>query len=172
MAIPDYETIMLPLLKFLSDRQVHLLRESINMMATEFDLTDEERTARLPSGVKRTFDDRVSWASTYMKKAALLNSPKRGLYQITERGLKILQSTPNRINNELLLQFPEFKEFRERRTRTVATIRTAVSHDEEKTPEELLENGYLHLRDELASELLQAVKECSPAFFEDLVVDL
>ncbi len=172
MAIPDYETLMLPLLKFLSDRQCHPLRESITAMGMEFRLTDEEKTVRLPSGVKRTFDDRVSWASTYMKKAGLLQSPKRGLYQISERGLQILQSHPDRITNDFLMQFHEFQEFKERRSKTQSTTKQLTLPNEEQTPEELLEDGYLRLRDELASELLQAVKECSPAFFENLVVDL
>ena len=172
MTIPDYETIMLPLLKFLSDRQSHHLRESINMMAIEFNLTEEEKTIRLPSGVKRTFDDRVSWASTYMKKAGLLQSPRRGFYQISELGLKILQSPPNQITDDYLMQFSEFQEFKERRSKPQSNAKPLAIRNEEKTPEELLEDGYLRLRDELASELLQAVKECSPSFFENLVVDL
>lgn len=142
------------------------------MMAIEFGLTDEEKAVRLPSGVKRTFDDRVSWASTYMKKAGLLQSPKRGFYQINERGLKILQSPPSRITDEFLTQFPEFQAFKERRSKPQSSAKPLITRNEEKTPEELLEDGYLRLRDELASELLQAVKECSPSFFENLVVDL
>ncbi len=141
-------------------------------MGTEFRLTDEEKTVRLPSGVKRTFDDRVSWASTYMKKAGLLQSPKRGFYQISERGLKVLQFPPDRITDDFLMKFPEFKEFKERRSKPQLTTKQLTLPNEEKTPEELLEDGYLRLRDELASELLQAIKECSPAFFENLVVDL
>jgi restriction system protein len=172
MPIPDYETIMLPLLKFMSDRHGHHLRESINVMAIEFALTEDEKAVRLPSGVKRTFDDRVSWASTYMKKAGLLQSPKRGVYQISERGLKILQSPPDRITDDFLAQFPEFQAFKERRNKSQPSTKPLTTSNEEKTPEELLEDGYLRLKDELASELLQAVKECSPSFFENLVVDL
>lgn len=172
MAIPDYESIMLPLLKFLSDRTARHLRESINAMGTVFSLSDEEKANRLPSGVKRTFDDRVSWASTYMKKAGLLHSPKRGYYQITDRGADVLGSPPSRITNEFLMQYPEFQEFKERRAKPESNTKTSVSGGKESTPEESLEEGYLRLRDELASDLLQAVKECSPAFFENLVVDL
>jgi restriction system protein len=172
MPIPDYESIMLPLLRFLSDREVRHLRESINDMALVFGLSDAEMAQRLPSGVKRTFDDRVSWASTYMKKAGLLQSPKRGYYQITERGLGVFQSPPSRITNEFLEQYPEFREFRARRSKPEKGSETARPQDEEKTPEESMEDGYLRLRDELASELLQTVKECSPPFFESLVVDL
>jgi restriction system protein len=172
MPIPDYETIMLPLLMFLSDREVRHLRESINAMALVFGLSEDEMAQRLPSGVKRTFDDRVSWASTYMKKAGLLQSPKRGHYQITERGLDVLHSPPSRITNEFLEQYPEFQEFRARRSKPERGSKTVSPQEEEKTPEESLEEGYLRLRDELASELLQTVKECSPSFFENLVIDL
>jgi restriction system protein len=172
VAIPDYETIMLPLLKYLSDGKVRRLRESIDAMGSEFHLSDEERAQRLPSGVKRTFDDRVSWASTYMKKAGLLRSLKRGEYQVTDRGLSVLSAPPSRITNEYLGRYPEFVAFRARRAKLAPVPKPSSQGDEERTPEESLEEGYLRLRDELASDLLQAVKECSPAFFESLVVDL
>lgn len=172
MAIPDYETIMLPLLKHLSDKKVRHLRESIDAMGSHFQLSEDERAQRLPSGVKRTFDDRVSWASTYMKKAGLLRSPKRGQYEITDRGLDVLKSPPPRITNEFLEQYPEFLEFRARRSKPGPGPKPPTPRTEEQTPEESLEEGYLRLRDELASDLLQAVKECSPSFFENLVVDL
>ena len=169
MAIPDYETIMLPLLRYLSDRKVRSLRDSIEAMGSLFALSQEERAHRLPSGVKRTFDDRVSWASTYMKKAGLLRSPKRGDYQITDRALEVLKAPPDRITNEFLEQYPEFVAFRTRRAKPGP--KPSAQRDE-RTPEEAFEDGYARLRDELASDLLQAVKECSPSFFENLVVDL
>jgi restriction system protein len=86
MAIPDYQSIMLPLLKFASDGQEHSLRGSIEALADEFDLTGEERRELLPSGQQATFDNRVGWARTYMKKAGLLKTTRRGFYLITDRG--------------------------------------------------------------------------------------
>lgn len=170
MAIPDYESIMLPLLQHLSDRTVRRLRESIEAMSAHFGLTAEERAQRLPSGVKFTFDDRVSWASTYMKKAGLLASPKRGEYQITERGLRVLKAPPSKITDKYLEKFPEFLEFRARKGG--AAVKLAQTPTDEKTPEEEFEENYARLRAALAGDLLEAIGECSPAFFERLVVDL
>jgi restriction system protein len=171
MAIPDYQTCMLPLLKHYGDGQEHTNRDSIDALAKEFKLTDEERRAMLPSGVQGLFDNRVNWARTYMKKAALIESPKRGIHRITKRGLDILKKKPERIDVAYLNQFEEFKEFR--------SLRHTKPEEEEpeldlnnKTPEESLENAYQKLRGDLAADLLQRLKGCSPAFFERLVVEV
>jgi restriction system protein len=161
---------MLPLLKSLSDREVHTLRDSIEAMSTFFNLTDEECRHLLPSGRKYTFDDRVSWAFKYMKEAGLVAAAKRAHYQITERGTKVLESPPPRITNQFLEQFPEFLEFRARRGKAEGGEEPEV--EGAKTPEEVFEEGYVRLRHQLAAELLRAMKDCSPAFFERLVVDL
>lgn len=172
MAIPDYQTVMLPLLKFLVDGGEHSLREVIDSLADEFNLAETERTEMLPSGRQAIFNNRVAWARTYLKKAGLLDSTRRGFFRITGRGEKVLSQKPSRIDIELLEQFEEFVQFR--------SIRKEKNHSEEKvspetisqTPEELLESAYQKLREGLASELLQITKSCSPAFFEQLVVDL
>jgi len=119
MAIPDYQSIMLPLLKFAGDGEEHSLREAIEALADEFSLTDEERKELLPSGRQATFNNRVGWARTYMKKAGLLESTKRGYFQITERGLDVLKQNPPEINNAFLRQFPEFVEFQTPKQRKV-----------------------------------------------------
>ena len=171
MAIPDYQTCMLPLLKYHADGQEHTNRDSIDTLANEFGLTEEERRMMLPSGVQGLFDNRVNWARTYMKKASLLESPKRGVHKITKRGLDVLKKNPTRIDVPYLGQFKEFKEFR--------ALRYTKQEEEEreldlnnKTPEESLEGAYQKLRADLAAELLQRLKACSPAFFERLVVEV
>ena len=112
MAIPDYQSCMLPLLKFYADGQEHTFREAVEALATEFKLTDQERREMLPSGQQEVFDNRVGWARTYMKKAGLIESPKRGVNRITQRGLDVLKQKPDRIDVSFLAQFQEFKEFR------------------------------------------------------------
>ena len=171
MAIPDYQTCMLPLLKHYDDGQEHTNRDSIDALAKDFGLTDEERRMMLPSGVQGLFDNRVNWARTYMKKAALIESPKRGVHKITKRGLDVLKKKPERIDVAYLGQFQEFKDFR--------ALRHAKEEAEEpeldlnnKTPEESLEGAYQKLRGDLAAELLQRLKVCSPTFFERLVVEV
>ena len=171
MAIPDYQTCMLPLLKFYADGQEHANRESIDTLAAEFNLTDEERRQMLPSGVQGLFDNRVNWARTFMKKAGLIEPTKRGVHQITKRGNDVLKKNPARIDVSYLNQFQEFKDFRAIR-HTKEEEETPELDLNSKTPEESLEGAYQKLRGDLAAELLQRLKTCSPTFFERLVVEV
>lgn len=93
MAVPDYQTCMLPLLKFYADGQDHTFREAMKALAKEFHLTDEERREMLPSGQQEVFDNRIGWARTYMKKAGLIEATKRGVNKITQRGLDVLKKS-------------------------------------------------------------------------------
>jgi len=112
MAIPDYQSITLPLLRLAGDNQPHLIRDAADALAKQFGLSEGERSALLPSGRQTIFDNRVGWAKTYMKKAGLLDSPRRGTFQITQRGLDLLKSNPPRIDIGVLEGFPEFNSFR------------------------------------------------------------
>jgi len=171
MAIPDYQTCMLPLLQHYGDGQEHTNRESIDALATGFKLTDEERRLMLPSGVQGLFDNRVNWARTYMKKAALIESPKRGVHTITKRGLDVLKKKPEKINVSYLGRFKEFEEFRSLRHVKEETEAPELDINN-KTPEESLEFAYQKIRGDLAAELLQRLSTCSPTFFERLVVEV
>jgi restriction system protein len=170
MAIPDFQSIMLPLLQFASDQKEHSLREAIEQLAEDFALTDDERKELLPSGRQPAFDNRVGWARTYLKKAGLLHLPRRGYLQITDRGLAILAENPDKINIRFLERFEEFVEFRTRKNGSGEEPQAEES--ESQTPEEVIEAAYQRLRETLATELLETIKENSPAFFEQLVVDL
>jgi len=171
MAIPDYQSIMLPLLKHLGDGNEHTLRETIDTLANQFALTDEERRELLPSGQQAAFDNRVGWARTYMKKACLLVTTRRACFKITDRGLAVLKRRPKEINIAFLSQFPEFVEFRQRRERPEQAEEQPAAADVQ-TPEEAMESAFQRLRQELTAEILQAIRNCSPAFFERLVIDL
>lgn len=170
MGIPDYQTLMLPLLRFASDGEEHSLRQAIESLAVEFRLTEEELRELLPSGQSATFGNRVGWARTYLKKASLLKSTRRGYIRATDRGLDVLKSPPDRIDNEFLERFPEFVEFRNRKGG--ATTKTKHPANPTATPEETLEAANAELREGLIAELLQNIAECSPAFFERMVIDL
>lgn len=168
MAIPDYQSIMLPFLKYMRDRKEHSLRETVDYLADDFNLTEEERKELLPSGLQAIFLNRVGWARTYLKKARLIESKKRGFFNITQRGNKVLKENPEEINVKYLSQFPEFVEFK-----TLKRKKSEKKDEKsESTPEELLEAAYQSVRNSLAEELLQNVKGCSPSFFEKLVLDL
>ena len=171
MPIPDYQSVMLPLLRFAADGNEHSLREAIEGLTEKFGLTDTERKELLPSGQQATFDNRVAWARTYMSKAGLLEPTRRGYFRITSRGGDELAKNPREINVKFLEQFPEFIEFRTRRREREETTETVETEDLQ-TPAELLETAYQKLREDLSADLLKLVKECSPAFFERLVIDL
>jgi len=102
MAIPDYQTIMLPLLKFAGDGKVHPKREAVEYLAKEFDLSDEERNTLLPSGKSRIFNNRVGWAITYLKKARLIVPVRHGYFKISERGKAVLSQNPEKIDIKYL----------------------------------------------------------------------
>lgn len=170
MAIPDYQACMLPLLKFYSDGQEHLFREAAEALAKGLKLSEEERREMLPSGLQQVFINRVGWARTYLKKAGLIESPKRGVNKITSRGLDVLKQKPQKIDVLFLSQFREFADFRSLR-HSREEVESEVEADG-RTPDESLDLAHQRLRNDLASELLQRLKTCSPGFFERLVVDV
>lgn len=146
----------------------------VEAMALQLRISNEDRKEMLASGNQSVFDNRVGWAKTYLKKAGLLDSPRRATFVITELGRQTLASNPERIDAKYLRRFPAFLEFQN-------AGRNASSDDEDaqtdpeantQTPEETLEQAYQHLRATLAAELLARVVELSPAFFERLVVEL
>lgn len=163
---------MLPFLKFASDGKEHSLEEARQKMGSVFTLTDEDRKALLPSGRQTVFSNRVAWAKVYLHHAGLLTSPRRGYFQISERGREVLRSNPAEINVKYLERFPEFVEFRttDKKPKKAATL--SQIEGEEQTPEEMLESAYQRLRADLAAELLVRLKNCSPQFFERLVVEV
>ncbi|MCC6261037.1 MAG: restriction endonuclease [Anaerolineales bacterium] len=172
MAIPDYQTVMLPLLKLANDAKVLSLRDATDKLAEEFNLTEDELAEMLPSARKTRFYDRVAWAMTYLKKAGLLSSPERGKYQITSRGLDVLKNPPGRITVNFLEQFEEFIDFKTRHKKNTTENPTTEKDVESQTPEEEIESAYLNIRQSLSDEILQTVKNCSPSFFEILVIDV
>jgi len=169
MSIPDFQSIMLPLLNFSKDQKEHSLRESIEALANEFKLTDQERKKLLPTGQQAIFDNRVAWARTYMKKAGLLNSTRRAYFMITEQGLDVLRQKPKEIDAHFLKQFPKFIEFQKKRDKNEEQIEQDTNN---QTPNEAIEIAYQKIRQDLANELLQTIKDRSPKFFEKLVIDL
>jgi restriction system protein len=171
MPIPDYQATMLPLLRFAGDGAEHSLRDAIESLAGEFKLSDEERRELLPSGQQEVFANRVGWARTYMKKAGLLRTTRRGFFQITDRGQSALGQKPARIDAKFLEQYQEFREFKALRKQP-ATSGETEEEEQTGTPEEALERAYQNLRSDLAADLLTQIKQSPPALFERLVVEL
>jgi restriction system protein len=175
MAIPDYQTLMLPLLRAIEDGHDHSLRDVAVQLAQEFGITREEERALLPSGKQPVFLNRVGWARTYIKKAGLVEGWGRGQIRLTEEGTRVLAEAPERIDNAFLTRYPTFREWTGYHppTRPVGGQRSVqATVAEQLTPEELLESSHQTLRDALARDLLARVKQSPPDFFERLVVDL
>ena len=160
---------MLPLLEFAGDDKEHSLREAIEHIGDVFKLSNAERKELLPSGRQVIIDNRVGWARTYLKKAELVITPRRGFFKITQRGLDVLKKKPTKIDNKYLRQFPEFLKFRTQDKNLKPSV-DAISDD--LTPVEVLESSFQNLRDEVKAELLEQIVNVSPDFFEKLVVDL
>lgn len=172
MAIPDYQTCMLPFLRFLGDEKEHSLRDAEDALAEHFKLTPVERAELLPSGQQRIFKNRIGWARTYLKKAALIEAPRRAVFKITKRGMLTLASNPAKIDVKFLEQWPEFIEFRDISKSNGEQPQPIALSPNTTTPEETIELAYQGLREQLAQELLSKILTCSPTFFEQLVVEL
>lgn len=175
MAIPDYQTLMLPVLKLAADGSEHKFSQAVEQLADEFELTTEERNELLPSGSQAVFNNRVGWARSYLKQAGLLASSKRGFFNITEKGKELLATNPPKVDISVLEQYPEFIEFKNRKKEKSGSESQAEEQTEQEsaqTPEDALASAYKKLRSALETEVITSVKEASPSFFERLVVDL
>ena len=173
MAIPDFQTLMLPLLKVLADKQEHSMRDVTTSLANQFQLSEDERGISSAISGQPVMYNRTAWAKTYLKRAGLLEQPRRGYFKISERGEKVLKSSPASINMKFLEQFPEYVAFRDNQGQSeVQQQASLIPEIQTETPEELIESGARVIRKNLAEEISQRVKSCSPAFFERLVVEL
>lgn len=176
MTIPDFQTIMLPVLRDLS-RGERTGQETLDALATEFALSADDLAQRLPSGKQTTFTNRVAWAKSHLKGARLVESPRRGVYRLTERGRVVLAEDIPRLTICYLNQFPEYLVFRQgppvtegkSATRPLVELNGSA---EARTPDDLLEDGYQQLRAALIAEIRERIGAMPPVAFEQLVVDL
>ena len=172
MAVPDFQSFMLPLLKFASDGKEHSQSEASEALSHHFSITESERREMLPSGRQTRFNNRIAWANVYLRKSGFLESTRRGRFKITERGQEILRLNPARIDVKFLMKNgdAEFREFHR-------PSRQDENHEEPsietvRTPREIMDAGYLEMRRDLSQEILKRIKSSSPRFFEHLVVEL
>ena len=174
----DFQTVMLPLLKTVSDDKEHQIQEIIKNLAEWFDLSEQDRSELLASGKEPVFNNRVRWAGFHLNKGGLLNKPRRGFLEITQRGRSVLEQEPSKIDMKFLRQYPEYLEFVEGNGKGDSTpapklvTPSNITVSEEHPPEEAISVAYKSVRDTLVTELLEQIKGCSPEFFERLVVDL
>lgn len=171
--IPDFQTLMLPFLVNIKDGREFSTSEIIDILANDFKLTQEELNQDLPSGVQKTFYNRVFWAKAHLKMAGLVENIRRGCFKITIEGQNLLKKNPSVINLKLLKSIPTYQENTARSKDNNNQVASEIIEVENtETPEEILERNYLAIRKNLALELLSRIKKSSPAFFENLVVEL
>ena len=172
MPIPDFQSVMRPLMDVISDGKEHSMREALDRLADHFELAEEERKRLLPSGQQEVFTNRVAWAKTHLRMAGLIEATARGVFKITPRGQELLQTTKDRLDLRLLQKQPGYLEARGRKREKSTPNGEQAKDDADQTPEELMEESFQALRESLGSEILSKLKGSSPAFFERLVVEL
>lgn len=171
MAVPDFQSIMLPLLRLAADGTEHTTASAIETLAVGFKLVETDRQELLPGGGQRRFNNRVYWASAHLRAAGLLSSPARGRFVITDSGRDVLQQDLSKIDMRFLSQFPDYADFKAGSAGTVASA-PAPATVEPQTPDEIIATAHAQLEDQLATDVLSHVMAAPPSFFEQLVLDL
>ena len=163
--IPTYQELMNPVLEAARSGP-RKISDVVNEISDSLNLSDTDREARLPSGKQTVIANRVHWARSYLKQAGLVSNPKRGWFELTERGRKVLKSGDN-ISAKYLEQFSEYQEFK-RRTNDVDGPNEVLANsvDSSETPDEDIQAAHQRLNQILASEILRTLRQGSPAFFE------
>lgn len=179
MAIPDFQSMMLPVLRYYAEEGEHTNQEALDYLAEKFQLTPEERRDMLPSGQARTFDNRVAWARTHLKKAGLLARTRPGVHYVTEAARTLLSKNPQGINLKFLRSLPTYQNALGSASSVAsqpgsggAPAEGSESDDPGATPTDRMEEAYQTIREELAAELLATLKGCTPSMFEQIVVDV
>jgi restriction system protein len=174
MPIPDYQFLMLPVLKASVNGEVRI-GAVVESLADELKLSDDERAQLLPSGKQTIFSNRVHWAKSYLSKAQLVELTRRGHFTITSLGQSVLKQNPVGIDNRFLEQFEGFRQFRERANEgdtDAAVIQTAAVEDLRQTPDEIMRAAHQQINSALGQDLLDRVRNAPPDFFERLIVNL
>lgn len=172
MAIPDFQTLMLPVLEFVASRDLVTPPEIRTHVRQVFSLSQADEEVLVPSGQQPVLNNRVAWTLSHLKQALLVESPQRSVYRITQRGRELLKSKPARIDLRVLSGYPEHEEFRTRRQRTRNSEHENVENTNSATPDEALVAAHEVLQETLARELLQRLEKVDPFRFEQVVVDL
>lgn len=171
MAVPNFQSFFKPLLEIARDGNEHHLKEAREKIALQFKLSEQDLAERLPSGTQTKYENRIAWAKSYFIQAGVLISPRRAYFQITPRGNELLKQNLEKIDVKILNQFPEFVEFHKVKSEKDEEPIDIIITDNE-TPEEKLHKAYQSIKLELANELLFKIKNNTPSFFENLIVDL
>lgn len=171
MAIPNYQILMLPVLKSIEGNELLQYSKLVELVTNQFNFSQDEKKEMIPSGKTTVLKSRIGWAKSYLKQAGLLFYPKRGFVSLTPVGKEVLSKSPKIIDTNYLKQFPDFIKFIDRGS---AANKQPGNGEELQniTPDELMEETYSTLKNKILDELIDTIKTCSPQFFEQLVVDV
>jgi restriction system protein len=172
VAVPDFQSVMLPFLETLQDGQERTMRELTERLALRFKLTEDDRQEHLPSGPQSLFYNRVAWAKTHLKYAGLIDNPVRGKVSISEQGRKVLLQKLSNINCKFLKQFQSYLKFIGQTPDQDGEAGEETVVESTQTPLELMDASFNTLRKATVEELLARLRSCSPTFFEQVVVRL
>lgn len=171
--IPDFQTLMLPILKYLGDGEEYSSKDILNRVIIDFKLSDEEVAQLLPSGSTRVVVNRIGWALSHLKQSDLIESTKRSYYKLTETGKTLLKKDLDRIDLKFLRTLPSYLKWRATFSNTNnESVISETNEQDSRTPEELIESSYNKIKEDLIIEILDKIKKNTPQFFEFLVIDL
>jgi len=171
MSVPDFQSFFKPILDIAADNQEHSVKDARSIIRSVMNLSEADLSEMLPSGTQSKFDNRIAWAVSYFVQAKVLERPKRAYFKITDRGRELHNKNHSRIDVPILKAYPEFLEFHAPRLTSHGTP-TETDTSVTATPEEVLQQAYQSIRNDLAGEILEKIKSNSPGYFEKLVVDL
>lgn len=171
MTVPDFQSLMLPALRVLSDGAAASISEVRKRVAKSERLSTSDLSDMVPSNRQTTFSNRVSWAITYMSRAGLVNRVRHGVYQITKEGKDLLEQNRASINMKVLEAYPSYVNWKKNSRSEKDPKSGTTPNFGSSTPDEMLESAARQLREELESDVLDRVRESEPAFLEHVVVD-
>ena len=169
--IPDFQSAMLPILSKMKDEKIYDSTMIRNIVVEDFKITEEEKQVKTPNGKQLLYYNRIAWSISYLRTGGLIESPERGKYQISELGKKVLNNPPEKITIRFLKDLNSDKNLFEREKKE-KTEEEQIEYDDEKTPDELIEEGHKRINQELSKILLQNIENASPYKFEEIVVEL
>lgn len=174
MPIPFFQALMLPILNIAAEKgkEDFSNKELQEKLSQKFQLTEDEKNEMLSSGKQKVIINRIAWAVIHLKRAGLIDSERRGYYKITTSGIQVVKQKPETVNLKFLEQFDTYKEWRSGFESKNGKEKIILKDEENSTPQELMVSAYAISRADLASQLKEKLRQCSPEFFEMLVVDL
>ena len=171
MAIPEFQSFMLPILNLFADNEIHNTNECMNIAVSSFKLNNDDIKLTVPSGKQTIVANRVYWSLTYLKKSLLIETIRRGEYKITDRGLALLKTNPDRIDKKLLSNYEEYRQFSNQDNSSESNAIIEEKNDD-ITPEESIDNIYKKINEQLSDELQEIILDKDPYYFERLVMDV